>query len=63
VPKSVIEAIQLGKWDFEPKDVEGQQFDSTEAMPGTREKVAILAERAESGLPLWHPADRRTYEP
>src|SRR3981189_1399200 len=27
------------------------------ALPGTREKVAILEERARLGLALWHPLD------
>ena len=61
MPHSIIEAIQRGRWDFEPKEIDTAQFDSTEAMPGTSEKVSILAERAESGLPLWHPADRLTF--
>jgi hypothetical protein len=29
----------------------------TGALPGTPEKVAILAERARLGLSLWHPMD------
>jgi hypothetical protein len=29
----------------------------TAAVPGTPEKVAILAERARLGLDLWHPLD------
>lgn len=29
----------------------------TLALPGTDEKVAILAERARRGLSLWHPND------
>jgi hypothetical protein len=29
----------------------------TSAMPGTREKVAILEQRAARGEALWHPAD------
>ena len=62
MPNSIIEAIQKGKWDFEPETVELNLYDSTEAMPGTREKVAIMAERAESGLPLWHPSDRVTFD-
>lgn len=62
MPNSIIEAIQKGKWDFEPETVEFRQYDSTEAMPGTREKVAIMAERAETGLPLWHPSDRITFD-
>jgi hypothetical protein len=58
VPRSVLEAIKMGYWDFEPPEVESGQFASTEAMPGTRAKLEVLAQRAESGLPLWHPDDR-----
>jgi hypothetical protein len=57
-PRSVLEAIKLGLWDFEPPEVASSQFDSTEAMPGTKAKLQVLAERVESGLPLWHPEDR-----
>ena len=31
----------------------------TNALPGTAEKVAVLAERARLGLSLWHPLDAR----
>ncbi len=31
----------------------------TQALPGTEEKVEILAERARLGLSLWHPRDAR----
>ena len=31
----------------------------TNALPGTEEKVAVLAERARLGLSLWHPLDAR----
>lgn len=58
MPRSVLEAIKMGFWDFEPPEVECSEFDSTEAMPGTKAKLAVLAERVESGLPLWHPSDR-----
>ena len=57
-PRSVLEAIKMGLWDFEPPEVESSQFDSTEAMPGTKAKLNVLAERVQSGLPLWHPQDR-----
>ena len=57
-PRSVLEAIKMGFWDFEPPEVESNQFDSTEAMPGTKAKLDVLAQRAQSGLPLWHPDDR-----
>ncbi len=62
VPNSVLEAIQQGLWDFEPRKVESDQFDSTKAVPGSNEKVSILAERLRRGLPLWHPSDRQDYE-
>ena len=29
----------------------------TEALPGSEDKVAVLAERARLGLSLWHPRD------
>ncbi|MFV1964016.1 MAG: hypothetical protein ACC628_01240 [Pirellulaceae bacterium] len=62
MPQSVLEAIKAGIWDFEPDNMESGKFDSTEALPGTDEKLAILARRIQSGLPLWHPRDRRTYD-
>lgn len=31
----------------------------TDALPGTPEKLAVLAWRAANGFRLWHPADRR----
>ena len=58
MPHSVLEAIKLGFWDFEPAEVSRQEYDGTDAMPGTREKLAVLTERVRTGLPLWHPADR-----
>ena len=58
MPKSVLEAIKLGIWDFEPADARACDYDGTDAMPGTREKLEALAERIKAGLPLWHPKDR-----
>jgi len=58
VPRSVLEAIKMGLWDFEPPAVESSRFESTEAMPGTKAKLAVMARRVERGLPLWHPNDR-----
>ena len=43
VPRSILEAIKLGLWDFEPPQVHGDDFDGTDAMPGTDEKVEVLA--------------------
>jgi hypothetical protein len=62
VPKSVLEAIKMGIWDFEPPDIEYSRFDAADAMPGTDEKLTILAERAQRGLPLWHVQDRDDVE-
>lgn len=58
VPKSVLEAIKQGQWDFEPEIIEERRFDATRAMPGTDEKLEVLAARVRAGLPLWHGHDR-----
>jgi len=62
VPRSVLEAIKMGIWDFEPPEVEYNKFDASDAMPGTPEKLMLLAERARRGLPLWHVKDRNDIE-
>ena len=59
---SVIEAIRSGQWDFEPSETEKSEFFATDAIPGTPEKLKVLAERVRQGLPLWHPSDRLDYE-
>jgi hypothetical protein len=61
VPQSVLDAIKMGIWDYEPEDQSEIEYESTEALPGTDEKLAALSARIERGLPLWHPEDRRTY--
>lgn len=58
MPKSVLEAIKLGLWDFEPPEADPTEFDAVDAMPGTKEKLLVMAERVRCGLPLWHKADR-----
>ena len=62
MPRSVLEAIKMGLWDFEPPEVESNRYDATDAMPGTKAKLDALAERAQCGLPLWHPSDRDDME-
>jgi hypothetical protein len=58
-----LEAIRQGIWDYEPAvEVEQQTFDATRALPGTEQKLEVLAQRVRQGLPLWHDADRRTYD-
>lgn len=62
VRESVLEAIKQGQWDFEPQSVKEDEYISTVALPGSDEKIGILAERAKDGLPLWHPEDRKSYD-
>ncbi len=62
MPRSVLEAIKMGIWDFEPPEVAFGRFAAADAMPGTEEKLCILAERARKGLPLWHVQDRDDVE-
>ena len=61
MPNSVLDAIKMGMWDYEPEEAETQQYGATEALPGTDEKLTILAERVQQGLPLWHPSDRISF--
>lgn len=60
--KSVLEAIRLGEWDYEPEGVSETSFDATRALPGSDEKLSVLAARVQAGLPLWHGADRTAYD-
>lgn len=62
MPHSVLDAIKMGIWDFEPEDTETTKYECTEALPGTDAKLDILAQRVSRGLPLWHPEDRRTFD-
>lgn len=62
MPRTVLEAIQLGEWDFEPESCDEGEFDATSAMPGSNAKVVIMSQRLQRGQPLWHPADRRWYD-
>ena len=62
MPNTVLEAIKMGLWDFEPNDMEREDFEACAAMPGTATKLMVLAERVRRGLPLWHPADRQDCE-
>ncbi len=57
-PKSIIDAVKMGFWDFEPAPVDAYEYSSTDALPGTPRKVEILAKRLREGEPLWHPEDR-----
>lgn len=60
--KSLLEAIKSGVWTYEPEKADADQFSPTSALPGSDEKLSILAERLKSGLPLWHPQDRLCHD-
>ena len=60
--KSVLEAIKQGEWNYEPENIDEQAFRATRAMPGTNEKLSVMAARVEAGLPLWHGHDRTEYD-
>ena len=62
MPSSVLEAIKQGIWNFEPTLSEVAAFEATRALPGSEDKLEILAERVQRGLPLWHPHDRRSFD-
>ena len=62
MPHSVLDAIKVGIWDFEPEEIEDEDFDATSAMPGTTAKLDVLAERVRNGLPLWNSQDRMDYD-
>jgi hypothetical protein len=62
VPKSVLEAIKLGLWDFEPHEADPKEYDAADAMPGTEAKLLVMADRLQRGLPLWHKADREDFD-
>lgn len=56
--RSILDAIKLGVWDFEPSPMSPEQYGATAAEPGSLEKLDVLAERLAQGKPLWHPEDR-----
>ncbi len=62
MPESILEAIKQGQWDFEPPQLASKDFSATGALPGSAEKIDILAERVRRGLPLWHNSDRMCVE-
>jgi hypothetical protein len=62
MPRSVLTAIEEGVWDFEPTEVAEDDYHSTEALPGSEEKLKLLAQRLNDGLPLWHPDDRQSID-
>lgn len=62
MPNTVLEAIKLGLWDFEPEEIPSDDYEACRSMPGTPDKLTALAERVRRGLPLWHPNDQQDSE-
>ena len=60
--QNILDRIKQGEWDCEPESVGEELFDATRAMPGTGEKLSVLAARVQAGLPLWHGCDRTEYD-
>lgn len=60
--KNVLDAIREGDWFFEPNEVDPKLYPATSAIPGTEEKLQVMAARVRAGLPLWHVRDRADYE-
>lgn len=58
--KNVQESIlKNGHDDFYP--IQNDREEPTRALPGTEEKVEVLADRLRRGVPLWHPRDAVDY--
>ena len=63
MPNSIFDAIEQGNWNYDPElQRAAEKFESTGALPGSLEKLNVLAERIRQGLPLWHPSDRATFD-
>ena len=50
MPESVLEAIRHGQWDYEPDEVDEEEYNCTAALPGSNEKITALAARAEEKI-------------
>lgn len=54
---SILEAVKMGRWDFQPHTVDYRDLEASDAMPGTREKLDILVEHLRRDVPTWHIDD------
>jgi hypothetical protein len=59
--KNVFEAILEYGHDEDFVPYEGEEFQPTDAPAGSEEKIEALRQRVMSGMPLWHPEDRKDY--
>lgn len=60
--RNVLDAIRDGDWCYEPVEIDPKLYSATTAIPGTDEKLEVLAARVRAGLPLWHKSDRPDYD-
>ena len=51
---SILEAVKIGLWDFLPHMVDYDELEASDGMPGTREKLDILAEHLRRDVPIRH---------
>jgi hypothetical protein len=59
--RNVFEAILEYGHDEDFVPYEGNEFQPTDAPAGSEEKIEALRLRVMSGMPLWHPEDRKDY--
>ncbi len=55
---SILEAVKMGRWDFRPHTVDYDELEASDAMPGMREKLDVLAEHLRRERLIWHGDDR-----
>ncbi len=55
---NLFEAMRFGCGEFTPRPC----FSPTDAVPGSEEKLAVLSQRVEAGVDLWHQLDRQDCE-
>lgn len=54
---NILQAISSRSQDFVPQ-AEGREGAATNAFPGSKEKLEVLADRARRGVPLWEKGDK-----
>jgi hypothetical protein len=62
VAESILDAIRDGDWNYEPSPTPEDRYESTSALPGSKDKVSEMAARVLDGKPLWHSEDRISYD-
>jgi hypothetical protein len=52
VSNSILEAVKMGLWEFLPHTVDFSELEAPDSIPGTREKLEVLAEHLRSDVPV-----------